>query len=105
MFKKWILLALLLPTLALAEKKWITIGSDAVPDIFGLMPNAVESIAGQGQPQAAPPAGQPVQPQAGIGAMPPAQPAPPQPTGAMPSPMDTPMPGAPGGINMLPKRY
>jgi len=76
--------------------------------ILALIQNMDQSIAGQGgqgQPTPGQAAQQPVQPQAGIGAMPPAQPAPPQPTGAMPSPMDMPQPGAPGGINMLPKRY
>jgi hypothetical protein len=79
--------------------------------IMALIQNMDETIAGQRAPNQGPGLGpgpgqgQPVQPQAGIGAMPPARPPPPQPTGAVPSPMDTPMPGAPGGINMLPKRY
>jgi len=82
-------------------------------EIMALIQNMDQHIAGQkaqGQGQEPPPgpgAGQPVQPQGGIGAMPPAQPPQqqPQPRGAMASPMDMPQPGAPGGINMLPRRY
>ena len=71
-------------------------------EILALIGNMDESIAGQTAP---PGAGQPPPAQQGIGGMPQAQPmptsAPPQAQGPVPSPMDMPQPGAPGGINML----
>jgi len=83
-------------------------------EILGLIQNMDESIAAQGgqqgpMTQGGPPgAGQPPPPQQGIGSMQPPPPAaPPQPQqarGPVPSPMDMPQPGAPGGINMLQPR-
>ncbi|MDH5581230.1 MAG: M20/M25/M40 family metallo-hydrolase [Bdellovibrionales bacterium] len=44
MMKKWILLTLIIPTLAFAEKKWITIGKDAIPAIRELLNISYENI-------------------------------------------------------------
>ena len=83
--------------------------------IIALIANMDETIAQQGGSPSGPLGGnrpmdgggqlgaQQAAPQGGIGAMPQGRPPPVQPRGPVQAPLDMPQPGAPGGINMLPR--